>query len=217
MEDLLYLNDLNTKGGINEAGVRYRLDPSQNITQQIPISSNPIVQNSINQNNNIEQTPQEADISIFKDTDPNIPDFFISNISESVFMVFIVTAALMASARLSNNYISFLLFCIICLFISTEYGISMAVVFYALFFIESMDIFVIILVVLALIHIFVPIPGLITESFNWNYVIETIIGILLLLSINNTWKMFCTKVIYTNKNINNNGRSYQSLDSVVTY
>jgi hypothetical protein len=216
-----YLNDMSLSAGVNlDAGIKRTIpayshnpmytsilstdeDASKHVENN---TTNASVETHNNEINNAQDASKKADISIFKDvSDTNVPDFFVANITESIFMIFIVTAALLASARISNKYITFILFSVIALLISTEYGISMAIVFYALFFVEAMDIFIIILVILALIHIFVPIPGLVTESFNWNYVIEAVLGALLLLSINNTWRFICN-----NNVVNNNNNKYQS-------
>ncbi|CCU55497.1 unknown similar to AMEV157 [Adoxophyes honmai entomopoxvirus 'L'] len=211
MEDI-YINDslsqnISGFGNINEAGVRYTHTMSSN--NAYPMTSNAIINPDIEKMNrkdniNIQNTPidnadirpdteaREADISVFRDMETNVPDFFVYNISENMFVIFLATAALLASARINNKLISFILFVVISLLVSTEYGVSFAIVFYAIFFVDDMDIFVIILVVLALLHIFLPIPGLVTSTFNWNYIIGTVLGLLLLLSINNNWKrVFC--------------------------
>ncbi|CCU56392.1 unknown similar to AMEV157 [Mythimna separata entomopoxvirus 'L'] len=212
MEDTYLLSqNMSGMGNITEAGRQYQyiippnnqfILPTNNVLNP---NSDPIyrnLENNINSEgsamnaNNINDIntnePKEADISVFTDLENNVPDFFVYNITENEFVIFIATAALLASARINNKIISFLLFVVISLLVSTDYGVSLAIVFYAIFFVDDMDIFVIILVVLALLHIFLPIPGLVTETFNWNYIIQAVLGILLLLSINRNWrKVFC--------------------------
>ncbi|AAG02863.1 putative glycerol uptake facilitator [Betaentomopoxvirus amoorei] len=226
MEDL-YINDslsqnISAFGNTTEAGKKYYVMPSNNpyvptnamlnpITDPIYKNNNNNNNNNVSVDNNITQDmnvsvdtnneSREADISIFANLENNVPDFFVNNISEEVFIIFIATAALLASARINNKLISFILFVIISLLVSLEYGVSIAIVFYAIFFVDTMDIFIIILVVLALIHIFLPIPGLVSDTFNWNYVIQAVLGLLLLLSINNNWKrVFCIDNSLKNSN-----------------
>ncbi|CCU55768.1 unknown similar to AMEV157 [Choristoneura biennis entomopoxvirus] len=212
MEDL-YINDLLSHniasfGNSTEAGKKFNyvipsnnpyiiptnnvLDPRSEPIYNIKNDENINLSNNQNTHDNSADPPREADISIFADLENNVPDFFVYNISENMFVIFLATAALLASARIYNKLISFILFVVISLLVSVEYGVSFAIVFYAIFFVDNMDIFVIILVILALLHIFLPIPGLVTDTFNWNYIIEAVLGLLLLLTINNNWRrVFC--------------------------
>ncbi|BAO49493.1 hypothetical protein [Alphaentomopoxvirus acuprea] len=197
--ELYYTNEINSTAGIN-----YSV-PSRNIVSNNIMKDGqyPIIYNSgkkINQNDvqsdiltqplNNQIDSKEADISVFNDVDTNIPEFFLANINETIFLIFLTTAAILACTNIPNKSISFILISVISLIISTEYGISIAIVFFAIILLEKSNIFILILVVIALIHIFVPIPGLVTDYFNWNYVIGAVLGLLLLFSINQYWLKF---------------------------
>lgn len=140
---------------------------------------------SNNENTNNENiSPQSVDMSIFNDGDSYIPDFFLSNISDTIFLIFISTAAIIAASKIDNVNISYLIIAAISLLISTEYGISISIVLFAIIMANNANAFILILVIISLVHIFVPIPWLITDNFNYNYLLQGILGVLTLLAIN---------------------------------
>ncbi|AAC97684.1 ORF MSV169 hypothetical protein [Melanoplus sanguinipes entomopoxvirus] len=160
-------------------------EDDHNINTIKPDKSSTIENNENNATRTTENvSPQSVDMSIFNDGDSYIPDFFLSNISDTIFLIFISTAAIIAASKIDNINVSYLIIAAISLLISTEYGISISIVLFAIIMANNANAFILVLVVISLVHIFVPIPWLITDSFNYNYLLQGILGLLTLLAIN---------------------------------
>lgn len=112
--------------------------------------------------------------------DPMFSPFF-GNLSETNFYIFVSAIAFLLCTNISMPIFKFLIISIVALLIDNNYGVSVAIILYAICSIDKVNnLFIILLIVGALLHIFIPYN---TSSFNFNYIIQTILGILMLLSI----------------------------------
>jgi hypothetical protein len=146
--------------------------------------STPINANSPNipfiMSENDDETGNYPITSITNKYEPMFSPFF-GNLSENNFYIFISALAFLLCTNISMPIFKFLIIAIVALLIDNNYGVSIAIILYAICSLDKINnLFVILLIVGALLHIFIPYHN---SSFNFNYIIQTILGILMLLCI----------------------------------
>lgn len=134
-----------------------------------------------NENDNDKEDNNEFPVTTITNLyEPMFSPFF-GNLSENNFYIFIAALAFLLCTNISMPIFKFLIIAIVALLIDNNYGVSIAIILYAVCSLNKINnIFMILLIVAALLHIFIPYNN---PSFNFNYIIQTILGILMLLSI----------------------------------
>lgn len=111
--------------------------------------------------------------SITNKYEPMFSPFF-GNLSENNFYIFISALAFLLCANITIPIFKFLIIVIIAILIDNNYGVSIAIILYAICSLNKINnIFIILLLIGALLHIFIPYHS---NSFNFNYIIQIILG-----------------------------------------
>jgi hypothetical protein len=105
---------------------------------------------------------------------------FFGNLNENNFFIFISAFAFLLSTNISIYLIKFLLIAIIAILIDNNYGVSIAIILYSICSLEKIKgIVMSLLIIAALMHIFIP-YNMTNSSFNWNYIIQIILALVML-------------------------------------